>query len=122
MGPNGRRHRAPKMELLDKRFVYRLMMPTPIESTGFKAPYARPLGTERRSVAFAELVAIIGLALSTIVAATVVSVGIARADVASDVVGNEGSLFGVALVLGLIFVAMGGLTMISLPGEKAKKH
>jgi len=98
------------------------MMPTPIESTGFKAPSGRPLGTERRTVAFAELVAIVGLTLSTIVAATVVSVGIARADVANDVVGNEGSLFGVALVLGLIFAAMGGLTVFTLPTHKPKKH
>ena len=92
-----------------------------------KAPVSRPRpiarsATERRTVAFAELVAIVGLALSTIVAATVVSVGIARADVASDVVGNEGSLFGVALVLGLIFVAMGGLTVFTLPTHKPKKH
>ena len=97
-------------------------MPTPIETTGFKAPSDRPLGTERRTVAFAELIAIIGLALSTIVAATVVSVGIARADVASDVVGHEGSLFGVALVLGLVFAAMGGLTVFTLPTHKPKKH
>ncbi len=97
-------------------------MPTPTESTGFKAPSGRPLGNERRTVAFAELVAIVGLALSTIVAATVVSVGIARADVVSDVVGHEGSLFGVALVLGLIFVAMGGLTVFTLPTHKPKKH
>ena len=97
-------------------------MPTPIESTGFTPPSGRALGNERRTVAFAELVAIVGLALSTIVAVTVVSVGIARADVASDVVGNEGSLFGVALVLGLIFVAMGGLTVFTLPTHKPKKH
>jgi hypothetical protein len=98
------------------------MMPTPAESTGFKAPSGRAFGMERRTVAFAELVAIFGLALSTIVAATVVSVGIARADVTSDVVGNEGSLFGVALVLGLVFVAMGGLTVFTLPTHRPKKH
>ncbi len=97
-------------------------MPAPIESTGFSPAPGRTLGNERRTVAFAELVAIIGLALSTIVAATVVSVGIARADVASDVVGHEGSVFGVALVLGLIFLAMGGLTVFSLPTHKPKKH
>ena len=50
------------------------------------------------------------------------SVGIARADVPSDVVGHEGSLFGVALVLGLIFVAMGGLTIFTLPTHTPKKH
>ena len=97
-------------------------MPTHLESTGFTPPSGRPLGTERRAVAFAELVAIVGLTLSTIVAATVVSVGIARADVASDVVGHEGSVFGVALVLGLIFAAMGGLTVFTLPTHKPKKH
>jgi len=93
-----------------------------IDSPGFTAPNGRALGNERRTVALAELVTIIGLALSTIVAATVVSVGIARADVANDVVGNEGSLFGVALVLGLIFAAMGGLTVFTLPTHKPKKH
>jgi hypothetical protein len=98
------------------------MMPKPVESTGFTPPSGRTLGTERRTVAFAELIAIVGLALSTIVAATVVSVGIARADVASDVVGHEGSVFGVALMLGLIFLAMGGLTVFTLPTHKPKKH
>jgi hypothetical protein len=97
-------------------------MPTPIESTGFTPRHRRALGNQPRTVAFAELVAIVGLALSTIVAATVVSVGIARADVASDVVGHEGSVFGLALLLGLIFVALGGLTVLTLPGHKPKKH
>jgi len=63
-----------------------------------------------------------GLALGTIVAATVVTVGIARADVIGDVVGHEGSLFAVALVLGLLFIGMGGLTVLSLPGEKQRRH
>ena len=49
---------------------------------------------------------ILGLALSTIVAATVVSVGIARANVVGNVIDNEGSLFTVALLLGLIFIAV----------------
>ena len=97
-------------------------MRTPIANSGFTAPSGRRLGAERRPIAFAELVAIIGLALSTIVAATVVSVGIARADVANDVIGNEGSVFGVALLLGLLFVAMGGLTVFTLPTHKPKKR
>ena len=109
------------MELLTTDLVTGLIMRKPIESTGFTPPSGRPLGRERRTVALAELVAIVGLALSTIVAATVVSVGIARADVVSDVIGNEGSLFAVALVLGLIFVAMGGLTVFTLPTPQAEK-
>ncbi len=97
-------------------------MRNPIESSGFTAPNGRTLGSERRTVALAELVAIVGLALSTIVAATVVSVGIARANVVGNVIDNEGSLFTVALLLGLIFIAMGGLTAFTLPGHKPKKH
>ena len=93
-----------------------------IDSPGFTAPNGGALGNERRTVALAELVAIVGLALSTIVAATVVSVGIARANVVGNVIDNEGSLFTVALLLGLIFIAMGGLTAFTLPGHKPKKH
>jgi hypothetical protein len=93
-----------------------------IDSPGFTAPNGRALGNERRTAALAELVAIIGLALSTIVAATVVSVGIARANVVGNVIDNEGSLFTVALLLGLIFIAMGGLSTFTLPGHKPKKH
>ena len=92
-----------------------------IDSPGFTAPNGRALGNERRTVVLAELLTIVGLALSTIVAATVVSVGIARADVVGNVIDNEGSLFAVALVLGLIFIAIGGLTL-TLPGHRPKKH
>ena len=93
-----------------------------IDSPGFTAPNGRALGNERRTVALAELVTIIGLALSTIVAATVVSVGIARANVVGNVIDNEGGVFTVALLLGLIFIAMGGLTVFTVPGHKAKKR
>jgi hypothetical protein len=92
-----------------------------LHGSGFTAPNDRTLGEERRTVALAELVAIIGLALSTIVAATVVSAGIARANVVGNVIDNEGSLFTVALLLGLVFIAMGGLSL-TLPGHKPKKH
>jgi hypothetical protein len=34
--------------------------------------------------------------------------------VVSDVVGHEDSLFAVALVLGLLFIGMGGLTVLSM--------
>ena len=93
-----------------------------IDSPGFTAPNGRTLGNERRTVALAELVTIIGLALSTLVAATVVSVGIARANVVGNVIDNEGGVFTVALLLGLIFIAMGGLTVFTVPGHKAKKR
>jgi hypothetical protein len=90
-----------------------------IDSPGFKAP---TLGSERRRIALAELVAIGGLALSTIVAVTAVSVGIAHANVAGNVIDNEGGLFTIALLLGLAFIAMGGVTLFTLPGHRPKKH
>jgi hypothetical protein len=86
-----------------------------IEGTGFIAPTDRALGNERRTVALAELVATAALAFAIIVIATVVSVGIARADVVGNVIDNEASLFAVALLLGLLFIGMGGLTILTLP-------
>ncbi len=86
-----------------------------IEDTGFTAPTDRTLGNERRTVALAQLVAAVGLAFATIVAATVVSVGIARADVVGNVIDNEGGLTIISLLLGLLFIGMGGLTVLSMP-------
>jgi hypothetical protein len=94
-------------------------MRKPIEDTGFTPPAGHPLGSERRTAALAELMAIAALAISTIVVATVVSAGIAHASVADGVVGHEGSLFGIALLLGLMFIGIGGL---SLPRSRPKKH
>ena len=84
-------------------------------------PAHRKLGSEHHTAALAELVAGVALALSTIVAATVVSIGIAHADVASNVIDNEGGLFAIALVLGLLFIGMGGLTILSMPHNRHKK-
>ena len=91
-----------------------------IDHAGFAAPSSHALGHERRTVAFAELIASVALALCTIVAATVVTVGIARADVGGDVVGNEGGLFAVALLLGLIFIGFGSISM--LPPRGRRRH
>ena len=88
----------------------------PVENSGFGPPSGRTLGRERRTVMLAELVATIGLAVSTIVAVTVLSVGIARASVPGSIIDNESSLFGVALLLGLIFIALGGFAV--LPDDK----
>ena len=97
-------------------------MRKPIETTGFVPPAGRKLGRQRRIAAVAELVTGIALALCTIVVATVVTAGIARDDVIGDVVGHEASLFAVALILGLLFIGMGGLTILSLPSEKTRRH
>ena len=91
-----------------------------VEDTGFTAPTDRTLGSERRTAALAEMIAGIALAVSTIVVATVVSAGIANAGVADGVIGHEGSMFGIALLLGLIFIGMGGLSL--MPGGRPKKR
>ncbi len=93
-----------------------------IAGTGFNPPNGHPPGQERRTVALAALIATAALAFSTIVAATVVSVGIARANVAGNVIDNEGSLFALALLLGLLFIGMGGLTILTLPGDRSKSR
>jgi hypothetical protein len=85
------------------------------ENTGF----APPASGVRRNPAVAELIATAGLALATIVTAIAVTAGVAHADVADSVIGNEGSIFAVALVLGLAFIGMGGLT---LSGSRPKRH
>lgn len=97
-------------------------MRTPNETSGFTPPANCTLGNERGTVAIAELVATAALALSTVVVATVVSVGIARANAVGGIIDNEGSLFAVALLLGLIFIGMGGLSVFTLPGDKTKKQ
>lgn len=91
------------------------------DSPGFTPPIGRALGGERRTAVLAELVAAIGLVLCILVAATVVSIGVARADVAANVIDNEGGLFAIALLLGLLFIGMGGLTVLSLPHPRHKK-
>jgi hypothetical protein len=92
-----------------------------IQSAGFASPAGRALGGERRTAVFAELLATLALAISIVVAATAVSIGVARADVATNVIDNEGGLFAIALLLGVLFIGMGGLTVLSLPHPRHKK-
>jgi high-affinity Fe2+/Pb2+ permease len=87
-------------------------MSTRLEGTGFIAPAERNDGQERGTTAIASLIASIVLALGTIVAATVVTVGIARAGAADSVIDNEGSLFAVALLLGLLFIGISGISFV----------
>ena len=83
------------------------------EGNGFAAPTERQLGEERSSVAVASLVTSLVLALSTIVAATVVMAGVARASAVDGVIDNEGTLFVVALALGIVaFIGIGSITLL----------
>ena len=77
-------------------------------------PHACALG--QRSVAFVELITTAALALSTAVAATAVSIGIARADVVDAAAKGQGTSFAMALVMGLL---LSGL--LSLRGVMAAR-
>ena len=67
---------------------------------------------KRRSVAFVELITTAALALSTAVAITAVSIGMARADVAGVVAKGDSTPFAVALFISLLLFGMGSVTAI----------
>jgi hypothetical protein len=69
-----------------------------------------------RPIALVELIITAALALSTAVAVTAVSIGIARADVVGVVTKGDGTPFAIALCLGLLLAAMGGLTAVVAGG------
>lgn len=78
----------------------------------------QPPAPKRRSVAVVELIATAALAVSTAVAVTAVSIGIARADVLGVVAKGDATPFAVALSLGLLFSALGVLTAIVAVGPR----
>jgi len=88
-----------------------------IDEAGFAPPATRALGEERRSLAFAELIATIGLTLGTAIVAIVVTAGIARADVGSAK-GAGDNIFVTALVVGLLFM---GLLSLFYPPRRRRR-
>jgi hypothetical protein len=76
---------------------------------------------KRRSIAFVELLTTAALALSTAVAVTAVSIGIARADVAGAVINGDGTAFAVALFIGLLVSGMSGLTAL-MAADQPPRH
>jgi hypothetical protein len=76
--------------------------------------------SQPRPVALVGLITTAALALSTIVAATAVSIGMARADVFGFRTDGDPAPFAIALLIGLLLLAMGGLTAIMASGPKGK--
>jgi hypothetical protein len=76
--------------------------------------------SRERPVASVELFATVGLALSTIVAVTAVSIGIARADVFGVRADGDASSLAIGLLIGLLLLAMGGLTALAADSPKGK--
>jgi len=67
----------------------------------------------QRPNALVELITVAALALSTVVAVTAVSIGIARADVVGTGAKGGCLAFAIALSIGLLFAAMSGITAIA---------
>ena len=76
--------------------------------------------SQARPVALVELITTVLLALSTVVAATAVSIGIARANVFGFRTDGDPSPLPIALLIGLLLLATGGLTAIMASGPKGK--
>jgi hypothetical protein len=84
-------------------------MPRPLTGrTGIKHEARHGPAPRHRSIALVELITTVALALSTAVAVTAVSIGIARADVVDAVTKGDA----IALCIALLLAAMGGLTAI----------
>ncbi len=69
------------------------------------APSSRP-------IALVQLIAIVALALSTVVAVAAVSIGIARAEAFGARADGDVAPLAIALLIGLLLSAMGGLTAL----------
>jgi hypothetical protein len=89
-------------------------------SVGFARPRGRDRPT-RHGVAVLQLVASLTLALSTAITATVVTIGYARADALNLVADADGGPMGVALLLGLLFAGIGGLTVLMARGRMPRE-
>ena len=86
-----------------------------IEHTTSDAP-----APKHRPGAAVELIATVALAFLTLVAVTAVSIGIARADVFGARADADAAPLAIALFIGLLLSAMGGLTAI-MAGEPARQ-
>jgi F0F1-type ATP synthase membrane subunit a len=92
-----------------------LSLGTGIEHATSDAP-----APKHRPVASVELIATLALALLTLIAVTTVSVGIARADVFGVHADTDAAPYAIALFIGLLLSAMGGLTAL-MAAEPARQ-
>jgi hypothetical protein len=78
----------------------------------------RASAPRHRTIAVVELITTAALALSTAIAATAVSIGIARADVVGTIAGGGGAPFAVALLIGVLLSAMAALSATAALGPR----
>jgi len=78
--------------------------------------------SQTRPSVLVELIATAALALSTVVAITAVSIGIARADIFGMRADGDSAPIAIALLIGLLLLAMGGLTALMADSPKGKSE
>ncbi len=83
---------------------------------GFASPVSEKRLTRRRILGV-ELIATVALAVCLIIAATAVSIGMARAQAFADISRHDHASFAAALFFGALMVGMGGLTAMAA-GER----
>ena len=88
-------------------------MPRPlIGRTGIKHEARHGPLPRHRPIALVELITTVALALSTAVAVTAVSIGMARADVVGAMTSGDSTPLAIALCIAFLLAVMGGLTVI----------
>ena len=89
---------------------------------GFASPVTEKNFAKRRHAGI-ELLATMALAVSLVISATAVSIGMARAQAIGAVVrDNNGAPLAIAIVLGLLLAGMGGLTAIAARERRSSRQ
>ena len=83
---------------------------------GFASPTTEQNFSKRRYAGI-ELLATVALAISLIIAATAVSIGMARAQAIGAVSHGDGGPFAIAVFVGLLMAGMGALTAMAARGQ-----
>jgi hypothetical protein len=87
-----------------------------IDRTGF-APHCDERVHGRHCNILAQLIATVALVMSIAVAATAVTIGIARAETLSPAAADPNAHLAVAILFGFVLVGMGGLTALLSRGR-----
>ena len=91
-----------------------------LHEVGFQRPASGAPAPTLRPVAVVQLIATVTLALSTLIAATVVSIGFARADIADPMAAAEAVPFAAAWLVGLASCAAGGAAAAMIGARRLK--
>lgn len=88
---------------------------------GFASPaLIKKKFSKRRSAI--ELAATVALAVSLVIAATAVSIGMAHAQALGTVSDNNGANLALVLFVGLLMASLGGLTAVAAPERRASRN